>query len=156
MTDDKDKPNKKQMGDSSMKENKKLLILVTVLCACLIIVCFSASGHSVTYEIRPEVDAAEYRTDKDRAIDAYEHLMDRFMDLTERNFIGVNRNVKGLAKKLSSVDAKLTDIALRIARIEGALGIKQPEKLVKDESKSEICRHVKEKDLKKQKSCGEN
>ena len=74
--------------------------------------------------------------------------------MTERNFSGVNRNVKGLSKKIYSIDAKLTDIAIRIARIEAAPGIDQPEKLVKDGSKSGICRNDKEQNLKKQKSCG--
>jgi hypothetical protein len=72
----------------------------------------------------------EHRTDTARAIDAYERVMDRFINLTEKNLTGINTDVKSIAKKLDLIDCKLTDLSTRMARIEKALGIEQTEKRV--------------------------
>ncbi len=70
------------------------------------------------------------QSDAARAINAYERLMERHMDMTERTFIGYAADVKALAAKFDAVDAKLTalDAKLaqmdqRLARIEKHLGI---------------------------------
>jgi hypothetical protein len=91
-------------------------------------VWFSASiqGDQRTYEIRPQITIPEYRTDAARAIDAYERLMERHMDLTEANLIRLDSNLKSVAKSLDSIDKTLMELSGRIARIEKALGIEQP------------------------------
>ena len=98
-----------------------VIVLVTlVLCSGVI------EGYERIYEIRPEIRLPEHRTDAARAIDAYERLMERYMMLSERSFDGINVNLNSVAKKLDSIDGKLTALSARMARIEKALGIEPP------------------------------
>ncbi|MHC4173504.1 MAG: hypothetical protein ACYST5_11255 [Planctomycetota bacterium] len=110
-----------------MRVNKNLLAVAAAVVCCTIVVWFSTSIQGVpkTYEVRPQISIPEYRTDAARAIDAYERLMERYMDLTERNLFMVGAHVGDVAKKLDSIDDKLTALCARIARIEKALGIEQ-------------------------------
>ena len=111
-----------------MKTNKNLLAVAAGLVCCVMVVWFSRSiqGGEKSYEIQPRITIPEYRTDAARAIDAYERLMERYMDMTERNLTGIGTNIRGVVKKLDSIDAKLTKLSARMARIEKALGIEQP------------------------------
>ena len=114
------------------KENKNLLAVGIFLLACFIALCFSTSIHGgQKYQVRPEISLPEYRTDTGRAVDAYERLMDRFMDMTERNLIGINNDVKGVNRQLASINSKLSELSMRIANIEKKLDIKRPTRPVK-------------------------
>ncbi len=108
-----------------MKNKKSLIAVVAAFAACGIVVWFSASiqGVQSTYEIRPQITVPEYRTDAARAIDAYERLMERHMDITEANLIRLDSNLKAVAKSLDSIDKTLMELSGRIARIEKTLGI---------------------------------
>jgi hypothetical protein len=123
-----------------IKENKNLLVVGAVLIISFILIGFSGSirGGEKSYKIKPEITLPEYRTDTARAIDAYERLMNRFINLTERNLTSINTDVNGIAKKLVLIDYKLTELSTRMARIEKALGIEQAakpvEKSFKDKS----------------------
>ena len=136
-----------------MKTNasKNLLAVVIVgLVACIVVPLFTTSiqgGEGITYELRPEITLPEYRTDTARAIDAYERMMYRFMDLAERNLTGINTEVRNIAKELHSIDRKLTELSVRMARIEGALGIEQFKSPVKKEPEAETSDHASESDL---------
>lgn len=112
--------------------NNKVLTAVAVSIVCLIAVCFSTSiqGHEKSYEIKPKITLPEYRTDTARVIDAYERMMDRFIHLTEKNLTDIDTEVQGIARKLDSIDCKLTELSVRTARIEKALGIEQPKRPV--------------------------
>jgi len=118
------------------KENKNLLVVGAVLIACLIVIGFSSSIQGSSYEIKPEITLPEHRTDTARAIDAYERVMDKFINLTEKDLTGINTNIKNIAKKLVLIDCKLTDISTRMAKIEKALGIQQSPKPVEKVSKN--------------------
>jgi ABC-type transporter Mla subunit MlaD len=111
-----------------MRVTKKSLVIVAVAVCCLFVIWLSTSiqGGQRTYEVRPEVTIPEHRTDAGRAIDAYERLMDRYMDLTERNLFRVGTDLQEVVKKLDAIDEKLTKLAARIGRIENALDIKKP------------------------------
>ena len=119
------------------KENKNLLVVGAVLIVCLILIVFSSSIQGGSYKVKPEITLPEYRTDTARAIDAYERIMDRFINLTEKNLTGINTDVKSIAKKLVLIDCKLTELSTAMARIEKALGIKQPEKPLEKASRDE-------------------
>jgi len=110
-----------------MRVNKNFLALAAVVVCCIIIVWFSTSiqGVSKTYEVEPEITLPEYKTDAARAIDAYERLMERYMDLTGKNLFMVAGDVKDAAKRLESIEHKLTELCTRIAGIEKTLDIKQ-------------------------------
>ena len=114
------------------KENKNLLAVGVFLIVCFIALCFSTSIHGgQEYEIRPEISLPEYRSDTGRAIDAYERLMDRFMDMTERNLIGIDKDVKGVSRQLASINSKLSELSMRMANIEKKLTVQRPAKPVK-------------------------
>ncbi|MFA5239029.1 MAG: hypothetical protein WC476_04885 [Phycisphaerae bacterium] len=110
------------------KENRNLLVVGAVLIVCLIVIGVSGSSHGGDYDVRPEITLPEHRTDAARAIDAYERVMDRLMNLTEKNLAGINTDVKDISKTLVLIDSKLTELSTRIGRIENALGIEQVEK----------------------------
>ena len=110
-----------------MKTNRNLFIVAAAILCCAVLVWFSTSiqGSQKTYELRPQVTIPEYKTDVARIIDAYERLMERYMDLTERSSAGIGADMKAVVEKLDSIDAKLTELSARTARIERALGIEQ-------------------------------
>jgi hypothetical protein len=122
-----------------MRVNKNFLVPAAAVVCCIIVVWFSTSiqGVSKTYEVEPEITLPEYRTDAARAIDAYERLMERYMDLTERNLFMVAVDVKDVTKKLDSIDHKLTELCARIAGIEKALDIEQPNQPAEKEAQTE-------------------
>jgi hypothetical protein len=111
-----------------MKKSKNVLVITAAGVCCLVVVWLSTSiqGSQKTYELRPQISVPEYRTDAARAIDAYERLMDRYVDLTERNLFRVAGDMQGLAQRLDSIDDKLAELCARIADIEKALGVEQP------------------------------
>jgi len=113
-----------------MRTNKNLLAVSVAIICCVIVVWFSTSiqGSQKTYELQPELTIPEYQTDTARIIDAYERLMERYMDLTEKNLAQIGIDLKGVVKKMDTIDRRLTELSGRMARIEKALGIEPPKK----------------------------
>jgi hypothetical protein len=111
-----------------MKTNRNTLAILVVIIACSVLVWLSASiqGGQKTYEIHPNLTIPEYKTDLTRVMDAYERLMERYMDLTEQNQSTVGTDLKYVVTTLDSIDGRLTELSARITRIETALGIAQP------------------------------
>jgi Na+/phosphate symporter len=112
-----------------MKKKKNLLAVAVVVACCVIAVWFSASIHGSqnTYELRPRLAIPKHKTDIVRVVDAYERLMERYLDLTERNSAMVGEDIRAIAIRLDSIDDRLSELSARTARIEQTLGIKQPE-----------------------------
>ena len=110
-----------------MITNKNLLAIGAVVVCCITVIWFSTTtqGGPKTYEIQPRISVPQYKTDTVRAIDAYERLMERYMNMTERSSIRINRDLKEVIKKLDYIDNKLTTLSLRIARIEKTFGIEE-------------------------------
>ena len=110
-----------------MKTNRNLFAAAVIGLCCILVVWLSISiqGSQKKYEVQPHITIPEYKTDAARAIDAYERLMDRYMDLTERSIFRVDTDIRDVVKKLDSIDDKLTKLSTRIAGIEKALGIEQ-------------------------------
>ena len=123
-----------------MKTNKNLLIVTAAILCCAVTAWFATSiqGGERTYEVEPQVTIPEYRTDTARAIDAYEYLMDRFIDITEKNLDGINATVFDITRKLDSIDESLQKLSERIERIEDALGIQQSETRTGNDSKTKL------------------
>ena len=111
-----------------MKNSKSLLAVAVIIACCAIAVWFSTSIHGSqnTYELKPQLTIPEHKADIVRVIDAYERLMERYLDLTERNSAMIGEDIRSIAIRLDSIDDGLTDLSSRIARIERALGIKHP------------------------------
>jgi len=90
---------------------------------CRLVLDFVGTGTRQLSDGDAGLHDAEYQTDTSRAINAYEKLMERYMDTTERNFDAVSMGIKMMAVKLDALDAKLTALDARLARIEQHLGI---------------------------------
>ena len=114
-----------------MKQQKNLLIIIAVVFAGIVVVWSftSIQGSQRTYEVHPQITMPGYRTDAVRALDAYERLMDRYMDLVEKNLKDIEADFKKTAAKIDSIDARLMELCERTARIEKALGIEQPNEM---------------------------
>jgi len=109
-----------------MKSTNKLLAAGAAMLIVVIAVLSTAVGvGQKTYRVEPEITVPEYRTDAARAIDAYERLMERYMDLTEKGF-NAGGDMKAVDAKLSAIESKLTELCGRMAQIEKALGIESP------------------------------
>jgi hypothetical protein len=108
-----------------MKQNRYLLVMGAVAAICLIAAAVSTAipDNSKKYEVDTIVDVPEYKTDTARAIDAYERLMDRYMNLSEKLISQVGGDRQAVLTKLDLLDSRLADIATRLIRIENALGI---------------------------------
>jgi hypothetical protein len=96
----------------------------------------SGQRYSARPEIRHEIRLPEHRTDAARAIDAYERTMERYMLLSERNLTGMNTDIKLVLAKLDSINSKINELSIRVARIEDALGIKTVSRIEKAGAKA--------------------
>jgi hypothetical protein len=133
------KRKKGEEGDSPMRTKKHLLAVAAGLVCCVAVAWFSTSiqGGEKIYEVQPQITTLpEYRTDAARAIDAYERLMERYMDLMEMNVVRIGADVQGFNKRLDSIDSKLAELCTRMARIEKAFGIGQPKKPMAETGKT--------------------
>jgi len=110
--------------ETAMKENRNLLVAGAVIFVCLVVAALATSipGKERTYEVET-INSPEYKTDAARAIDAYERLMDRYMDLSEKLVSQVGGDCQAVSTKLDSLDSRLADISTRLTRIEKAFGI---------------------------------
>jgi hypothetical protein len=118
-----------------MIKNKNLLAVGAIIICCLtIIIWFSAPTHGnpETYEVQPWISVPQYKTDTVRAIEAYERLMERYINTTERSAASIDRELEVVIKKLDSINDKLTKLSLRISRIEKTLGIEETKLLKKN------------------------
>jgi len=108
-----------------MKQNRYLLVTGAVAVICLIAAAVSTAipDNGKKYEVDTVVDIPAYQTDAARAIDAYERLMERYMNLSEKLLSQVSSDRQAVSTKLDSLDSKLADISTRLTRIENALGI---------------------------------
>jgi hypothetical protein len=108
-----------------MKRKRYLLVAGAVIVICLIAAAVSTAipDNGRKYEVDTVVGVPEYKTDAARAIDAYERLMERYMDLSEQLISKAGGDCQTVSIKLDSLDSRLADISARLTRIEKALGI---------------------------------
>jgi uncharacterized protein YhaN len=110
--------------ETAMKQNINLLAAGAVILVCLVVATMATSmpGKEKNYEVEV-ITSPEYKTDAARAIDAYERLMDRYMDLSEKLVSQAGGDCQAVATKLDSLDSRIAELSARLARIEKALGI---------------------------------
>jgi hypothetical protein len=116
-----------------MARNLGIYRIAAVVVVGVIILSLSTSigRDRKGYEVEAQVyGVPAAQSDASRAIDAYERLMERHMDLTERSLSDFAADLKVLATKfdvfdakVTALDAKLTQMDQRLARIEKHLGI---------------------------------
>ncbi len=107
-----------------MKTNRFPLLAAAL--AALVIVSLTGviHGNAQVYEVRPEITIPAYKTDTARAIEAYEKLMARYMDLSELHAAETNADIRDIARTLESMDKSLLELSRRLSRIEKEMGIK--------------------------------
>ena len=108
-----------------MKQNRNLLAAGAVILVCLVVAALATSipGKERNYEVEM-ITSPEYKTDAARAIDAYERLMDRYMDLSEKLLSQMGGDCQAVAAKLDSLDSRIAELSARLAGIEKTIGIK--------------------------------
>ena len=94
------------------------VVAAAVICLIAAAVSTAIPDHSRKYDVDTIVDVPEYKTDAARAIDAYERLMDRYMDLSEKLISQMGGECQAVSTKLDSLDLRLADISTRLTRIE--------------------------------------
>jgi hypothetical protein len=107
-----------------MKTNNRRLVAIAVVLVLVgaVVLSVAIGEGRKTYRVEPEITVPEYKDDTARAIDAYERLMERYMDITEKNMLK-SGDIQTLLGKLDAVNGKLDELSARMARIEKALGI---------------------------------
>ncbi len=108
-----------------MKTSKHIAAVFAVITICSILAWLTSpiTGKEATYEVETQITTPEYRTDAGRAIDAYERLMERHMDLMEKNLLRFGTDCQAIGEKLDSLNSRLSEVLTRLERIEKALGI---------------------------------
>ena len=112
-----------------MQSNRRFHIATATVVLLMVVLWFSTSTGQVRrkYEVEAQVySTPEYRTDATRAIEAYERVMERYMDATERNLTNISGDIGAVATMLDEIDTKLTKLDMRLERIERHLGILPP------------------------------
>lgn len=109
------------------KSSKNLLAVCMILAICLVAWrAGSIQGGVRKFEIKPEISLYGSRTDAVYAIGFYESVMNRLMDMTERNLTGINADVKDISRMLVTIDLKLSELSKRLSKIEQALSAGAP------------------------------
>ena len=125
-----------------MKTSKSILAVMAVVLCGVIAILFSGSiqGGQKTYEVHPNLSIPEYKTDTVRAIEAYERLMDRYMDLTGSHIATVGMDLRNVVTRLDCIDGRLMELSARLAKIERALDIENTGDLAGQDSRSKANR----------------
>jgi hypothetical protein len=127
------------------KNNGNKKAIAAIIAGTLFVFAFtSITGGQRTYQVKPEIELPDYRTDNAHLIEAYERLMDRYMDLVEKNLGTIDLDIKNTAQALDSINKKLDELSARTARIEKALGIEVMQRPI---NKSEITKEPDSKDF---------
>lgn len=108
-----------------MNRSARTCVVVAVGVFCLVILCLSTSEgqNRKSYEVPAQIyGVPAWHSDAAYAVDAYERLMQRYTDLTERNMVGITADLGALARRLDAIDARLTALDARLAGIEQRLG----------------------------------
>ena len=119
-------------------QNRKLVATLLVVVVSLAVISFVTSIQAAQkkYELRPDISIPYPRTEASRVVDSYERMIERFMEMTDRNLSGVGSDVKSVQKELSLMNIRLLDISMRIEAIEKTLAAGTSGK--KAEKKSDI------------------
>jgi hypothetical protein len=109
-----------------MTRNRRIHRIAGAILVALIVLGLSTSTgrDRKIYEVDAQVySVPTTQSDAARAISAYERLMERHMDLTERNLTNLAADLKVLGEMFDHIDDRLTQMDWRLARIERHLGV---------------------------------
>ena len=106
-----------------MKTRKNFVILIAIATACFAVSWLTANLQgSSRNDIRPEISVPMQQTDAARAIDAYERMMDRYMDISEMSMAALRTDIADTNRKLDLLIIKIGNIekALKIDSLPAA------------------------------------
>jgi hypothetical protein len=85
-----------------MTGKRNLLIITAALTLCLTVTWFTTSIHGTetTHDPHPHLAVSQNHTDTEHMVDAYEKLMERYIDITENQ-------VSDLSKRLAAIERNL-------------------------------------------------
>ena len=102
-------------------------ILVVLVSAALVSWSYDGAPHrSHRYEVRTSVRNPEVRSDAARAIDAYERLMERTLDLTHANLMSAQSELQTISHRLARLEVTVAELKASLGRIERAVGSAPP------------------------------
>jgi hypothetical protein len=130
-----------------MKRRISIIAASAIVIAFVIAIALAPPIHgSQKYEVNPIISVPAYKTDATRAIEAYERMMENYMFITEKHFSNAGRDIEKLSAQLGSIDAKLTQLSSRLARIEEQMGITPPAPVVDQQKPDKPKEKAKPKD----------
>ncbi len=94
--------------------------------ACVILLwSFAGAQGSKTYRLHTQIPESVFKTESDRALDTYERMVDRALELNKRQLDVMDLKINEVSKQLSRVETKLDQLLNRSLLAEYALGISQ-------------------------------
>lgn len=113
-----------------IKQNKSLLAIFAFLMVCLFVNFFSTSlqGSEKRYEIHPEITLPESKTDTARIIDAYERMVNNYLQSIDSDLTRIHLNTEHASKKMDSIDQKIYILSIQLETIQKKLGIEVSKK----------------------------
>ncbi len=96
-------------------------------CVVLLWSLTGAQGARKTYEIHSQIPESVFKSDSARALDTYERIVDRALDLNRRQLDMMDQNIREMSKQLTRVESKLDRLLNSSLSTERALDISQPE-----------------------------
>ena len=78
----------------------------------------------------------EQRSDAARAIDSYERLMDRFLDSQQSTLRDISSDAHLIVGQLETINGKLSDLSMKMAKIEQSICQHHTECSTKDKPKA--------------------
>ncbi len=108
-------------GTVMISQNMKKLAGV-LACVALLWSLAGAQGNK-TYRVHSQIPESVFKSDSVRALETYERMVDRVLELNRRQLDTADLNIKEVSKQLNRVEAKLDQLLNRSLVAEYALGI---------------------------------
>lgn len=97
----------------------------------------AGARSSKTYEIQPQIPESFLKSDTEKALEAYERLLNHALALNGQQINSLNMNVSEVSKHVSEVEAKIDYLIQRTILVQKALGIPDSEILITGTSEAE-------------------
>ena len=107
-----------------MRNRKVASIIIVLAISGLIVLSWAefTEGFETRYEIHPNIIRnPEPRTETTRIIEAYDHLIERMIDLMEQNVLSLGPQIHDIKEQLLILDKKVDNLGLRLTAIEKGL-----------------------------------
>jgi hypothetical protein len=120
-----------QSDDTQVSIVQETLLMISqnmkklaALLACIVLLWSLAGAQGTkTYEIHSQIPDSVFKSDSVRALETYERMVDRVLELNKRQLDAMDLNIREVSKQLYRVEAKLDQLLNRSLLTEYALGI---------------------------------